>query len=172
MITFITGGAGSGKTNLALKLASNYNLKTYIATAEHTDKEMSEKIKLHQEERDSSYNTIEEPVHLSKAINMASNLTDIIVIDCITFWTNNLIYYKKNITEYFDEFLLTISNCNKPVIIVSNEVSFSLIPADKLSRDYVKQLTYINKNIAKIADKVILMVSGIPMIIKNNTLTY
>ena len=166
MITFITGGAGSGKTTYSLQLASKYKSKIYIATAEHTDSEMTEKIMLHQKERDKSYITIEEPVELSNAIGKADKKADVIVIDCITFWTNNLIYYKKNVSEYFENFLSTLKNCNTPVILVSNEVGFSLIPADKASRNYVKQLSFINKKISGISDNVILMVAGLPVEIK------
>ena len=168
MITFVTGGAGSGKTTHALQLASKYQSKIYIATAEHTDSEMTEKIQLHQKERDESYTTIEEPIELSCAIDKADKDADVIVIDCITFWTNNLIYYEKNVSEYFENFLSALKNCNTPVILVSNEVGFSLIPADKISRNYVKQLSFINKQIARIANHVILMVSGIPVEIKKH----
>ncbi len=166
MITFITGGSGSGKTSLALKLASSYSKKIYIATAEHTDVEMTEKINLHKQERDKTYETVEEPVYLSKALQNADKKSDIIIIDCITFWTNNLIYYKKDIFEQFNLFLSSLKNSTQNVIIVSNEISLCIIPAEKTTRNYVKYLTFINKKIAEISDKVILMISGIPVEIK------
>jgi adenosylcobinamide kinase/adenosylcobinamide-phosphate guanylyltransferase len=166
MITFITGGSGSGKTSLALNIASKYNKKIYLATAEYTDNEMTEKIINHQKERDDSYITVEEPVEIHKYLLSINNKADILIIDCITFWTNNLIYYNKDLNLYFTKFLDALKLISIPTIIVSNEVSFCLIPADELSRRYVKNLTYINKMIAKQSKKVIFMVSGIPLEIK------
>jgi adenosylcobinamide kinase/adenosylcobinamide-phosphate guanylyltransferase len=163
-ITMITGGAGAGKTAHALKLADQYTSKTYIATAVCTDDEMRAKIDAHIAERDESYATIEEPVELADALGRGDG--DVVIIDCITFWVNNLIYYEKDAQEYFDRLIDALQSIDKPVILVTNEVGLGIIPWDEQTRKYAKLLAKINKQIAHIADSVTLMVSGIPVKVK------
>lgn len=164
MITMITGGAGAGKTSYALKLAENYPRKAYIATAESTDSEMQAKIDAHKAERDETYKTVEEPLELSGTLD--TDDVDVIIIDCVTFWVNNLIYYKKDEDEYFDNLISTLKDVDKPVVIVTNEVGLGIIPWESETRRYAKLLARINRKIAGISDGVIMMVSGIPMRVK------
>jgi len=166
MITLITGGAGTGKTSYALKLADKYAKKAYIATAEATDGEMGQKIEKHRQERDETYTTYEEPLELDEAIHEAAEENDIIILDCLTFWINNLLYYKKPASEYTDRLTYALNRTEKPVIIVTNEVSTGLVPADKLTREYVNLTAAANRKIADSAEKVILMVAGQPLYVK------
>lgn len=165
MITLITGGAGTGKTLYALKLASAYSLKAYIATAEETDKEMALKIYKHKKERDHTYTTYEEPLELHQALESAS-IKDVAVVDCITFWVNNILYYNKDINTYKEQLLKTLSSVKKPVIIVTNEISTGIVPQDALTRNFVNTTARINREIADIANNLILMVAGQPLYIK------
>jgi len=164
-IAMITGGTGAGKTAHALKLASEYSRKVYIATAEITDQEMQKKVDAHIAERDHSYKTIEEPTEISDALIKASD-ADVIIIDCITFWVNNLLYYNKDIPEQFNRLLDSLKNIKKPVIIVTNEIGLGIIPADRETRLYAKNLSRINRQIADTADRVTMMVSGLQLQIK------
>jgi len=166
MITLITGGAGTGKTSYALKLAEQYEKKAYIATAESTDGEMGLKIEKHRQERDETYTTYEEPLELDEAIHEAAEENDIIILDCLTFWINNLLYYKKHADEYTDRLINALSGTKKPVVIVTNEVSLGLVPAEKLAREYVNLTAAANRKIADAAEKVILMVAGQPLYVK------
>jgi adenosylcobinamide kinase/adenosylcobinamide-phosphate guanylyltransferase len=160
----ITGGAGAGKTLHALALAEGSPRKIYIATAVSTDAEMEAKITAHKAERDETYATVEEPLELAHALHGAD--ADTVIIDCITFWVNNLIYYKKDPDKYFAELIGELSKADKPVILVTNEVGLGIIPWDKETRLYAKLLSKINRQLAEISDKVILMVSGIPVSVK------
>lgn len=162
-IIFITGGHGCGKTAQALKLAAKYPQKTYIATAEIIDSEMANKIEKHRQERDNTYVTVEESLYLADKYEKSAGF---IIIDCITVWVNNLIYYKADIDTEFSKLIKLLKLSDKDTVIVSNESTFSLVPADKLSRTYIKHLTYINRELAELADKVCLMVSGIPVWVK------
>jgi len=160
----ITGGAGAGKTLYALSLAAERSVKIYIATAVSTDAEMEAKITAHKSERDETYTTVEEPIELAHALHGAD--ADVVIIDCITFWVNNLTYYKKDPDKYFSELIKELSKTDKPVILVTNEVGLGIIPWDKETRLYAKLLSRINRQLADVADNVIMMVSGIPVSIK------
>jgi len=120
-ITLITGGTSSGKTSFALSLASDFNSKAYIATAEIIDEEMQNKIENHKKERDNTYNTYEEPVDILRIINSIKS-EEIIIVDCITFWVNNIIYYKKDINFYFSSLIEALKNMKRKIIFITNEI--------------------------------------------------
>lgn len=166
MITLITGGAGTGKTSYALKLAERYAKKAYIATAEAVDGEMQKKIDKHRLERDESYTTYEAPVELDEAVREAAAENDVILIDCLTFWVNNLMYYKKDTDGCTAELIAALKSAGKPVIAVTNEVSTGIIPADKLTREYAVLCAALNRKVAGIAESLILMVAGQPLYVK------
>lgn len=165
MITLITGGVKSGKTTFALKMGSVYQNKLYIATAEAFDEEMQNKIQRHKDERDKSWSTIEEPIKIYNAIKRCSEF-QYAVLDCITVWVNNLFYYQKDVEEYLGCFLDFLEKVEVNLTIVTNEIGLGLIPSDKLSRDYTNTLGFVNQKIASAADRVIFMVSGLPIYIK------
>jgi len=93
---------------------------------------------------------------------------DIILIDCINIWINNLMFYKINITEYVENFIdfLKMNNNVTNIIVVTNEVGQSIIPIDKSSRNFINFLGIINQKLAASADNVYLLVAGIPIKIK------
>jgi adenosylcobinamide kinase/adenosylcobinamide-phosphate guanylyltransferase len=168
MVTVITGGIKSGKTSFGLKFGGRFKNKVYIATAEGFDNEMKKKIEQHRLERGEEWITIEEALELHNAITLAKEF-DLIIIDCITLWINNLLYYKKDLTDYLEKLLYTISEIkNNNLIIITNEVGLGVIPYDKITREYVNFLGIANQKIASIADNLILMVSGNPLIIKGD----
>lgn len=166
MVTLITGGIKSGKSSYAIKLGENFNKKIYIATAEPFDDEMRKKISLHREERGNGWDTIEEPINLIDAIRKGLNY-DFILIDCITMWINNLLYYGKDVENYANELIDFLTfNQNKNIVFISNEVGLGIVPLDEVSRMYVNLLGIVNQKIASISTTVILMVSGCPFYIK------
>lgn len=167
MVTVITGGIKSGKSSYALKLGERFDKKLYIATAEPFDEEMKKKIALHRKERVNGWDTIEEPINLIHAIEKGVNY-DFILIDCITMWINNLIYYEKDAEKYADELLDFLKVFNtKNIVFVTNEVGLGIVPMDEISRRYVNLLGITNQKIALVATNLILMVSGYPLYIKS-----
>jgi adenosylcobinamide kinase/adenosylcobinamide-phosphate guanylyltransferase len=178
MITLITGGIKSGKSSRALEIALKsgqfQGLQTpvsFIATAECTDKEMELRIARHREERarhrsDSGavFVTIEEPLELGKAIVAAENGG---VVDCIPMWVNNLMYYQREaeFPAILDAVLAGLQS-GKDWVIVTNETGLGNIPFDAETRRYNLLLAEANRKIAAIADRVELMVSGIPLRVK------
>jgi len=163
-ITLITGGLKSGKSSFSLDLVKDKKTKAFIATAVEFDGAMSEKIIAHKKERDESYITIEEPVALAEAVRGAEG--DVILIDCITMWVNNLIYYEKDISLYSEELFKVLSDSSKEIIIVTNEVGLGVASGDKTTNFFIQELGIINKKLAGLADNVYMCVSGIPVMIK------
>ena len=168
-ITLITGGIKSGKSSYALKLASRFQKKHFIATAEIFDEEMKLKIKKHQEERDASYNTIESPINLGatlNAIQAPGSGQECIIIDCITLWLNNLFYYKKNIAKEVENLMRSLAKLDCDVFIVTNEIGLGLISTDSDTRQYTNELGLLNQKLMNLSTQAFFMVSGETMNIK------
>ncbi len=173
MLTLITGGIRSGKSRYALELAQQMAVngpKCFIATAEPLDEEMKIRIVRHKQERGQDFITIEEPLHLAETIEKAQKEYGLLLIDCLTLWTNNLLYHFSDepfrIRQEIKKFTDTVSAKKTEMIFVTNEIGLGLIPENPLSRRYVDELGNLNQSIARISDEVIFMVSGIPTQIK------
>ena len=158
----ITGGVKSGKSTLALELARKIKgPRVFIATSEPIDKEMKAKIKRHKLERGSGFEVFEEPTEIFRPLK--TQKANVYLVDCITTWVSNLIYHKKDLPQYF---ITLIDSLDGNEIVVTNEVGWGVIPANKLSRDYINYIGEINKMLAQKADEVYLMVSGLKVKIK------
>jgi adenosylcobinamide kinase/adenosylcobinamide-phosphate guanylyltransferase len=168
-ITLILGGARSGKSNYALSLAQEYKKVAFIATGQGKDKEMRERIKLHQETRPKHWETFEEPRELTKLLGKMNNSFDCIVIDCLTLLVSNLILSansQKQIIEKVQESLLILNKKKARIILISNEVGLGIVPAHKLGREFRDIAGKVNQIVARQADEVLFMVAGLPMNIK------
>ncbi len=170
-ITLITGGIRSGKSRYALSLTQKMNgQKIFIATAQAFDESMSVKIKKHQEERGEGFTTIEEPIYLAKAMSALHQESDVILIDCLTLWVNNLLYYFKEdtgkIRQQFDLFLDVLANPPRQIVIVTNEIGLGVTPENELTRKFIDELGFINQRVAQLSDEVIMMIAGLPQFIK------
>ncbi|KAA0257842.1 bifunctional adenosylcobinamide kinase/adenosylcobinamide-phosphate guanylyltransferase [Deferribacter autotrophicus] len=165
MVTLITGGIKSGKTSYAIKLALTYEKRIYLATAEPFDEEMKKKIERHRAERENRFDTIEEPVEIVKVLGSIKDC-DVVVLDCLTTWVNNLMYYKRDVDNYFKELTNLLPEISYNLIIITNEVGLGIVPAGQETRRYVNFLGIINQKVAAVANNCILMVSGIPVKIK------
>ncbi len=163
----LTGGVRSGKSAYALQLALSSKAPFYIATGWAGDDEMTDRIINHKKERDDRWTTIEERYDLKKAIQEAiSKGADIIIVDCITMWTSNLMYGSKKTDAHVADLIGALKDTPIPIVLVTNEVGLGIVPETKDGREYRDILGWINQKIARVADKVIFMVSGIPMVIK------
>jgi adenosylcobinamide kinase/adenosylcobinamide-phosphate guanylyltransferase len=176
MIMLITGGIKSGKSRRALDMAlqewrvSPETPLTFIATAEALDEEMKLRIKKHQAERaelagggdtPGGFITLEEPLELDRAIAAAGPRA---VVDCLPLWVNNIMYYKRedDFPRILDGFIRGMRDC----IVVTNETGLGNVPFDEITRRYNLLLAEANRKIAAAADRVELLVSGIPLKIK------
>jgi len=175
MITLITGGIKSGKSAYALKLANQQTADRpqkgiFIATADSTDISLQNKIALHKKQREGSiFTTIEEKIDIDVAIKNLDPSCEIILIDCLTLWMANLLFFKENRIDR-DQKINSLIHCleklTAPCILVTNEVGLGIIPENKLAREYQEELGILNYKIANIANSVLLMISGIPVKIK------
>ena len=184
LITFIIGGARSGKSSFALNLANNYTSakegvrggdeispapkKAYIATAQALDDEMKERIEKHKKERPSDWITFEEPVNIAALIKDIQGKYDIILLDCLTLWFSNLMINNFDINKEIENLInaLRLTPNASRLFIVSNEVGMGIVPENELSRRFRDLAGYLNQKVAEIADEVYLVTAGIPIKIK------
>lgn len=169
-IIFVTGGARSGKSDFACRLASeNKGAVTYIATAEAGDSEMKKRIEKHRRKRPRRWKLVEEPVDMRSAISQAGK-SRFIIIDCLTLLITNWML-KENFTESkilgdLSDFLLGLKELPANVVIVSNEVGAGIVPGTKLGRTFRDICGRANQLAAEHAEDVYFLVSGIPLKIK------
>ena len=166
-IILVTGGQRSGKSHFAEQLAlSASDQPIYMATSRVWDEEYGERITLHQQSRGSNWVTIEEEKQLS-----THNVTkQVVLIDCITLWATNYFFdldadidkALKSIQQEFNAF----TKQEAEFIFVTNEIGLGGTPENKLQRKFTDLLGWLNQFIAKQADEVYFIVSGIPMKIK------
>lgn len=172
-VTLVLGGAQSGKSHYAQQLALPFGRVSFIATARWTDAEMRKKIARHRRERPVSWKTVEAPVGLDKAIRCESQQADIVLIDCLTVYVDNVMgagkKSKGDPKEHIDAVCDAIRDSKAFVIAVSNEVGSGIVPEYRSGRAYRDFLGQLNRKVAEIADRVVLMVAGVPLTIKNTT---
>jgi len=158
-VVFVVGGNRSGKSKFAQDYAESVEgRRVYLATAVAFDDEMKERIANHRENRDERWDsTVEEPYNIVKVLKEMSGQTEVLLIDCITFWLNNLLLkHEKDINQIYseiDNLINAISNVNYNLFIVSNEVGMGLVPENKLARFFRDLSGYANQKIAKISDE-------------------
>jgi adenosylcobinamide kinase/adenosylcobinamide-phosphate guanylyltransferase len=179
-IILITGGSRSGKSTYAQRIAESISgIHVYIATCPYIDEEMEERIRKHREARQASvWQTIEETTDIAGALR-SSKASQVILVDCLTLWVNNLMYEAEQRGELLSEEMIStlskeaIGVCSDipgTVIFVTNEVGLGIIPDNPASRLYRDIAGRCNQIIAGCADVVIFMISGLPMNIKGEKL--
>lgn len=172
MIELVLGGARSGKSQYAqsraLKLTGPV---TYIATAQATDREMSDRIARHQADRPAEWTLVEQPLALHQAIRRyGTQCNTILLIDCLTLWLNNEIY--NGVTTSFEsltnELTASLVDAKSDVILVSNEVGMGIVPIGEVTRQFVDWQGWLNQAVAKCADRVTFVAAGLPLHLKGD----
>ena len=171
-IIFITGGARSGKSSFAEKLALTLGKNViFLATAEALDKEMADRIKKHKTKRSSTWKTVEEPININ-ILNKFKNFEGAVILDCITLWLSNMIHKfgieraEGHILGDIRTLLKTARTSKFTLIVVSNELGLGIVPENKLAREFRDIAGRCNQLIARMSDEVYLMISGIKLKIK------
>lgn len=169
-VTFILGGARSGKSQFAIGFAKKtFRRVIFIATATAFDKEMRQRIKLHCKNRPSHWKTIEEPKKLSSLVKSFPKGTELIIIDCMTIFISNLLLEGKSghfIESEISLMLRTLRKSSFNSLIVSNEVGMGIVPDNPLARRFRDLAGKINQRIAKASNEVYFIASGIALKIK------
>jgi adenosylcobinamide kinase / adenosylcobinamide-phosphate guanylyltransferase len=168
-IILVTGGARSGKSKYAEERAKQLGERLlHLATAEAKDEEMSQRIAEHQKRRGDRWITIEEPVEMAEALLLHRGRADCAMVDCLTLWLSNLLIRRdeKYATAKVEELIETFPQLNFHLILVTNEVGSGIVPDNPLAREFRDLSGWGNQRIAQVADEVVLMVTGIPLIAK------
>jgi adenosylcobinamide kinase/adenosylcobinamide-phosphate guanylyltransferase len=164
-LTFVLGGARSGKSRYAESLITALPPPwVYVATAEAGDDEMAERIKSHRERRGVQWRTVEAPRELAKALSACGDGP--VLIDCLTLWLSNLMLAEANIEEETAQLEKTLVAAHGPVVLVANEVGSGIVPSYPLGRRFRDLQGILNQRIAARAERVILMVAGLPLALK------
>ena len=167
MYQLILGGARSGKSSYAESLAQEHKTVHYIATAVAVDEEIRRRIKIHRSQRPAHWQTTEVPVQLADALDGINNDCECVLIDCLTFWVNNCIFDSTRRWESErQKFMQSVTRFNGHLIMVSNETGMGIIPQGEVTRQFVDAIGWLHQDLAKISNKVVLMVAGLPLIIK------
>ena len=180
-LIFILGGARSGKSSFACKLAGDMcppgGGVVYLATAEVTDDEMAQRIARHKARRPSHWQTIEEPRNLARITKILGETEKIILLDCLTILLSNIILsevkdqkdlykHEERLIKSFSFLAEAAAKSTFPVIFVSNEVGMGICPENYLGRIFRDLVGRINQEISRKAADVYFLRAGIPQKIK------
>ncbi|MBU2981667.1 bifunctional adenosylcobinamide kinase/adenosylcobinamide-phosphate guanylyltransferase [Lentibacter algarum] len=166
--TLIIGGARSGKSQLAEKLALKpMGRAVYIATAEARDEEMSARIATHRARRGDNWSDVHAPVLLPEALVETDGDAPRLV-DCLTLWLSNLMLAGDDWRAATEALVEVLATQTADVIFVTNEVGAGIVPENKLARDFRDAAGWVNQRVAQASDTVWLCVAGYPVKVKPN----
>jgi adenosylcobinamide kinase/adenosylcobinamide-phosphate guanylyltransferase len=172
-LVFVVGGASSGKSDVALRLAAeglgHTAPRAFVATGEGLDEEMARKIARHRQSRSSAWVTKEVPIELSAWFNEEGRHYRVIVVDCLTMWLSNHGQRGTKDAEIIAQtntLLEAVGRSGARVVLVSNELGMGLVPVDPGSRRFRELAGEVNRLVAEAADEAYFVVSGIPLLLK------
>ncbi|AMW85168.1 Adenosylcobinamide-phosphate guanylyltransferase [Pseudomonas yamanorum] len=173
MLQLILGGARSGKSRLAEKLATDSALSvTYIATSQPLDGEMNARIAHHRERRPSEWALIEEPIELARVLKENASPNHCLLVDCLTLWLTNLLMLEDpdRLNLEREALLQTLATLPGEIIFVSNETGLGVVPLGELTRRYVDEAGWLHQALAERCQRVVLTVAGLPLTLKGTAL--
>jgi adenosylcobinamide kinase/adenosylcobinamide-phosphate guanylyltransferase len=165
-VTLVLGGARCGKSRFAEQLLERHDgRRVYLATAEALDSEMAERIRRHRERRGSAWQTVEAPLDLPGALAAAGD--GAVLVDCLTLWLSNLMSAGRDLAAATAALLDTVARRSAPTVLVSNEVGWGIVPDNALARSFRDAAGLMHQAVAAAADRVVLMVAGLPLLLKD-----
>lgn len=173
MITLILGGARSGKSDLALRLAKEVRgRKAFVATAQAGDAEMAERIKHHRRKRGPGWETFEEPLEIGRLLQRIGPEFEVILVDCLTLWiSNRLVAAGENrdeeaLKEELELICAAGARAGLQLFLVSNEVGLGVVPEKALARAFRDWTGRAHQILAQTADAVYFCVAGLGIRLK------
>ena len=184
------GGARSGKSTMAEKYAADWLQDTpqgrvvYVATAQVLDDEMQQRVTLHRQVRPDTWELVEEPLALAQLMHQINQQTSptapvCVLVDCLTLWLSNQLcqvdvddesalvaHAATDTAAAIDELVASVADFSGTLLIVSNEVGSGIVPLGKLSRQFQDLAGIMNQRLARVCDKVTLVVAGLPVKVK------
>jgi Adenosyl cobinamide kinase/adenosyl cobinamide phosphate guanylyltransferase len=165
---FVIGGARSGKSRYAQRRieALPGNL-AFIATAQPFDDEMTQRIARHRSDRGERWTTWEAPIDVSEAIAKAARCADAVLVDCLTLWLSNVMLAGLDTEAMGATLIAALRASSVPVVVVANEVGMGIVPENALARRFRDDAGRLNQNVAAMADEVVLVCAGLPLVLKS-----
>ena len=173
MLQLILGGARSGKSRLAEKLAAESGCAvTYIATSQPLDGEMNERVRHHRERRPEHWALIEEPIELARVLRDNARADACLLVDCLTLWLTNLLMLEdlQRLSAERDALLECLADLPGEIVFVSNETGMGVVPLGELTRRYVDEAGWLHQALAERCQRVVLTVAGLPLTLKGTAL--
>ncbi|WP_278412401.1 bifunctional adenosylcobinamide kinase/adenosylcobinamide-phosphate guanylyltransferase [Stutzerimonas kunmingensis] len=170
MLELILGGARSGKSRFAERLAAESGLAvTYIATSQPLDGEMTERIAHHRERRPAHWALVEEPLQPARVLREQAAADRCLLVDCLTLWLTNLLMLDDaaRLAEERDALLECLDGLPGRILLVSNETGLGVVPLGELTRRYLDEAGWLHQAVAERAQRVTFMVAGLPMTLKD-----
>ncbi|MGN8276968.1 bifunctional adenosylcobinamide kinase/adenosylcobinamide-phosphate guanylyltransferase [Pseudomonas sp. SMN5] len=173
MLQLILGGARSGKSRLAEKLATDSQLPvTYIATSQPLDGEMNARVAQHRARRPAEWALVEEPLALARVLREHSAPGRCLLVDCLTLWLTNLLMLDnpEQLNAEREALLDSLAALPGEIIFVSNETGMGVVPLGELTRRYVDEAGWLHQALAERCQRVVLTVAGLPLTLKGTAL--
>ena len=164
-LILVTGGARSGKSGFAERLVrSAARPLTYIATAQAWDDEMRERIARHRSDRGDGWHTVEAPLDLAGALGAVT--AGSVLVDCATLWLSNHLLANNDLEDQTARLLAALAACPVPVVVVTNEVGWGIVPDNALARRFRDAQGRLNQRLAAQAGLAVAVIAGLPMVLK------
>ena len=165
-LTMVTGGAKSGKSRYAEGLVRMTGRpRIYIATAQVWDSEMQAKIEAHRQDRGGDWHTVEAPRAIAAALAQVPKEA-VVLLDCATMWLTNALLDKADLVAETAALLAALAACPAPVVVVTNELGWSIVPDNALARQFREAQGQLNQQLAAQAGRVVAVISGLPLVLK------
>jgi adenosylcobinamide kinase / adenosylcobinamide-phosphate guanylyltransferase len=167
-LSLVIGGARSGKSTFAEGLVTaTTRRRRYIATAEAWDDEMRERIARHRLDRGGDWLTVEAPLDLPAALAGAAP-DEVVLVDCATLWLTNHLLADHDLDATTAELLTALAACAAPVVVVSNETGWGIVPDNALARRFRDAQGQLNQRLSAKAGLVVTVIAGLPLILKGH----
>ncbi|MGZ3347908.1 MAG: bifunctional adenosylcobinamide kinase/adenosylcobinamide-phosphate guanylyltransferase [Xanthobacteraceae bacterium] len=166
-LTLVLGGARSGKSRYAESLVTALPPPwLYVATAEAGDSEMVARVAAHQARRGPSWTTIETPRNVAETLGTHADTPTL--VDCLTLWLSNVMLADADVDAEIEQLDEALARAAAPIVLVANEVGSGIVPDSALGRRFRDVQGLLNQRIAARADRVVLVVAGLPLILKGS----
>ena len=169
MLELILGGARSGKSRLAERLADESGLDVvYIATSQPLDGEMKSRVAQHRARRPAHWALVEEPLQLARVLGEQAASGRCLLVDCLTLWLTNLLLQDDpaRLAAEREALLDCVSKLPGRILLVSNETGLGVVPLGELTRRYVDEAGWLHQALAERSQRVLFTVAGLPMVLK------
>ena len=166
-VTFVLGGARSGKSRFAEGLLAGASPRTYLATAEAGDAEMAARIADHRARRGAGWRTLEAPLDLVPALARATAGGGAVLVDCLTLWLSNLMAAGRDPAAAGEALVAALPALPGTTVLVSNEVGLGIVPDNALAREFRDRAGWLHQAVAGVAQRVYWVAAGLPLLLKD-----